>query len=436
MEVMQEQYKDTKIGRIPKEWEVVKLGEVIVNMKSGLSRMLSVQDIGTPVIRSNNIKDYQIDFNDLKYWFEIDPQGSKMENYYLNDGDILINFINSIAHIGKSAIYFNNIGRKVIYTTNVLRLTSNESINNVFLFYLTQSGVYRNYISKITKPAVNQASFTTKDLRKLRLPLPPLPEQQKIAEILSTVDEQISTTQAIIDKSKELKKGLMQKLFSEGIGHAEFKDTKIGRIPKEWEVLKLGDICVKIRDGNYGGSYPKPNEFLDSGIPFLTSASIGGGNFIIKEKIKYISSEKHSELIKAHIQTDDILFTNRGANVGAVALISKELDDANIGPQLTYLRCKKDQIHNVYLFSYMQSNGFLKQVKSLDNGTAMNFFGIGTTKTFKIPIPPLSKQQKIAEILSESDRKIEEEEAQKAELEQLKRGLMQQLLTGQKRVKI
>ena len=185
-----------------------------------------------------------------------------------------------------------------------------------------------------------------------------------------------------------------------------YKDTKIGRIPKDWEVLRLGEVCLKIRDGNYGGSYPKANEFLNSGVPFLTSASIGGGNFIIKNKIKFISPEKHSELTKAHIKFGDVLFTNRGANVGSVALVSQELDDANIGPQLTYLRCKLDIIDNQYLFSLMQSNSFQKQVKSLDNGTAMNFFGIGTTKTFKLPVPTLPEQQKIAEILSTVDKQI------------------------------
>ena len=83
----------------------------------------------------------------------------------------------------------------------------------------------------------------------LPIPIPPLPEQQKIAAILSTVDEQISTTDKIIEKSKELKKGLMQKLFSEGIGHTEFKDTKVGRIPKDWEVIQLGELCEVITKG-------------------------------------------------------------------------------------------------------------------------------------------------------------------------------------------
>ena len=99
-------------------------------------------------------------------------------------------------------------------------------------------------------------NLSKKYFLKLQIPFPPLPEQQKIAEILSTVDEQISTTQAIIDNSKELKKGLMQKLFSEGIGHTEFKDTKIGRIPKGWEVTYLKDLCSMITDGSHYSPSP------------------------------------------------------------------------------------------------------------------------------------------------------------------------------------
>jgi|SaaInlStandDraft_1057018.scaffolds.fasta_scaffold19049_2 type I restriction enzyme, S subunit len=418
MEVLQDTYKDTKIGRIPKDWEVTQLASIcdIIMGQSPSSESYNEDSIGLPLVQGNA---------DIKSRITKPRIYTSQITKISEIGDVIMTVRAPVGAIAKSNIKCC-IGRGVC----ALRV---KFINDEFLYQLLieKEASWVRLEQGSTFTAVN-----SKDIKTFKIPVPPLPEQQKIAAILSTVDEQISTTDKIIEKSKELKKGLMQKLFSEGIGHTEFKDTKIGRIPKDWEVLRLGEVCLKIRDGNYGGSYPKANEFLNSGVPFLTSASIGGGNFIIKKKIKFISPEKHSELTKAHIKFGDVLFTNRGANVGSVALVHQELDDANIGPQLTYLRCKLDVIDNQYLFSLMQSNSFQKQVKSLDNGTAMNFFGIGTTKTFKLPIPSLPEQHRIANILSEADAKIEKEQTQKSQLEQLKKGLMQQLLTGKKRVNV
>ncbi|EKN6411755.1 restriction endonuclease subunit S, partial [Yersinia enterocolitica] len=115
------------------------LHEAVLELKSGLSRMFSDSDIGLPVIRSNNIKDYCLDFNDLKYWFEEDTQGAKTSNYHLRDGDILVNFINSQAQIGKSAIYQNALNRDCIYTTNILSLRINKEYSSRFIFFFFQT---------------------------------------------------------------------------------------------------------------------------------------------------------------------------------------------------------------------------------------------------------------------------------------------------------
>ena len=120
---------------------------------------------------------------------------------------------------------------------SIKRFNSSKLTEIIFILEITFSG--------LRFPSINVAIFCAPFWNIIE----ELPEQQKIAAILSTIDEQISTTDKIIEKSKELKKGLMQKLFSEGIGHTEFKDTKIGRIPKDWEVVKIGDV-TKIKEAN------------------------------------------------------------------------------------------------------------------------------------------------------------------------------------------
>jgi type I restriction enzyme S subunit len=205
-------------------------------------------------------------------------------------------------------------------------------------------------------------------------------------------------------------------------------------VPNGWKIASLKEATVKIQDGNYGASYPKKEELLPSGIPFLTSKVLGGEGKINTSKYDYISLKKHAELKKAQITTDDILFTNRGANVGTVAMAGKDLADANIGPQLTLIRANEQVSDKKYLYLFMKSNYFLRQVHGQDSGSAMNFFGIKSTEKFKVILPPLPEQRKMAKILSTWDKAISTTERLIDNSKQQKKALMQQLLTGKKRL--
>lgn len=219
---------------------------------------------------------------------------------------------------------------------------------------------------------------------------------------------------------------------------AETKSTKTANdveIPSEWKIITLKDACIKIQDGNYGGDYPKQDEFFESGIPFLTSKAIGGEGEIIDKKIDFISEEKHLQLKKAQLKLNDVLFTNRGANVGTIGLVDERIAHGNIGPQLTLLRANSARINFLFLKEVMKSHFVQNQVRSQDSGSAMNFFGIGDTSKFKIPLPPLPEQKAIAQVLSTADAAIHTTEKLIAQKELRKKWLMQQLLTGKKRLK-
>ncbi|MGU8149277.1 restriction endonuclease subunit S [Clostridium perfringens] len=208
------EFKKTKLGNIPKEWKIKKIYDLVQYMKSGLSRNLKDDDIGIPCIRSNNIIDNKIDDKDLKYWYLEDDKGANINEYILDDGDILVNFINSVAQIGKTCIY-KDIGRPVIYTTNIFRIKMNQDvILNKYFYYFTQIEKYKKEIMLITKPAVNQASFTTQDFKRIELMVPPIEEQDKIVLILSSIDEKIEEYKNKKESLKEVKKGLMEQLLT------------------------------------------------------------------------------------------------------------------------------------------------------------------------------------------------------------------------------
>ena len=201
--------------RFEGEWEEVELKSVLNVMKSGLSRKLSSQNIGIAVIRSNNIGSKFTNEDDLKYWYLEDPQGANIFNYILDDGDLLVNFINSLSQIGKACLYKKPLNTDAIYTTNILRIKPNEKkIDSVFLYLLTQTSYYDSFITSITKPAVNQASFTTKDFGKFKFGLPSMKEQQKIAAVLTNADKEIELLEQQLADLQQEKKALMQVLLT------------------------------------------------------------------------------------------------------------------------------------------------------------------------------------------------------------------------------
>jgi type I restriction enzyme S subunit len=401
------------VSRLPEGWRIANLGDIsnIIMGQSPKSECYNEKKEGYPLIQGN------ADCKNRKtvpriYTSELIKECHK--------GDIIMTVRAPVGAISKS--YHNAcIGRGVC----AIRPKENEEYLYQYLIY------FESQWEKLSQGTTFTA-VSGSDIKNLKIPLPPLKEQKKIAEILSTVDKKIAFVDKSIEETQTLKKGLMQKLLTEGIGHTEFKESELGMIPMEWEVVKLGDICDKIQDGNYGASYPKNSEFMEKGIPFLTSKALGNSGKINYNKIDFISIEKHNELKKAHLKLNDILFTNRGANVGTIGFVDSSIAHGNIGPQLTLLRASKN-IYFMYLLYSMSSNIVQKQINKNDSGSAMNFFGIKETSKFMFPLPSLEEQKQIAKILSTVDEKLEILREKKKSYERLKKGLMQKLLTGEVR---
>jgi type I restriction enzyme S subunit len=228
------------------EWEQCKLGDIISELKSGLSRQLDNADIGLPVVRANNINDGILDMNnDVKYWYKDDPQGADTSNYLIHKNDILINFINSEAKMGTATIVDTEPIRETIYTTNILKMKADDTISdNLFLLYLTMTNHYCDYIKLITKPAVNQASFTTVDYKNYSFMMPSLKEQKKIGVYLNTLDSLITFHQRKYDKLQALKKAYLYEMFPQ-----EGESVPKRRFPEfsgEWRYIKFNDIVKRL----------------------------------------------------------------------------------------------------------------------------------------------------------------------------------------------
>ena len=242
-------------------------------------------------------------------------------------------------------------------------------------------------------------------LENLLLPLPPLPEQKKIAEILSTADELIQKTDEIIAKTERLKKGLMQELLTKGIGHKEFKETEIGRIPKDWEVVRLGDILDL-------GNGQRPIFDADGDIP------VYGANGIMGYSRDYLMESEYTLIIGRVGASGEIHLVSGRIWISDNAIYSRTYDCSKVNMPFLYYLLKKAN-----LFRYAE-----KSTHPLITQSFLN--------AFKLPLPPLPEQEKIAEILSTVDERIEIERKRKEKLERIKKSLMDLLLTGKIRVRI
>jgi len=401
-------FKDTPIGKIPKEWKLTKLGDITQEMFYGLTAKAVENETKFRMLRTTDIKDYQVDWNALPFC-EITEKRSNVNRYFLKRGDLIIARAGTT---GVSVLIKNDL-KDVIFGSYLIKVKLKDQINPKFIHYFFQSKFYWRHITS------SQAGSTLKNitlpiLKLLQTPVPPTNEQEKIAEILSTVDEAIQKTNEVIAKTERLKRGLMQELLTKGIGHKEFKDSEIGRIPKKWKVVRLGEV-IEVYDSERiplsemernkrRGPYPYCGatgiiDWIDGYIfdgEFVLLVEDGGpfGKF---ENKAYIMSGKfwvnnHAHVLKA--------IYGRAENRFLLHL----LNFLDLNPQIVgSTRKKLNQEH---------------------------------MKRITIPLPPVQEQQKIAEILSTIDKKLELERKEKARLERIKQGMMDLLLTGKIRVKV
>ena len=165
------------------------IGEVFYLIRNGASIQQSKIQEGVPVTRIESIVENQFDLNRLGYAGILNDDFS---NYYLEEGDILMSHINSVSHLGKVAL-ITNTEFPIIHGMNLLCLkASKELVNPQYAWFFFKTNIFRNRIKTITKNSVNQASFNISGLKNIKIPLPPIADQIRIAEILSQAEALIA----------------------------------------------------------------------------------------------------------------------------------------------------------------------------------------------------------------------------------------------------
>lgn len=280
------------------------------------------------------------------------------------------------------------------------------------------------------------------EFSKLKVVLPPFTEQTTIARILSKVDEAIDQTDQLITKYTRIKTGLMQDLLTKGIDELgnirseqthEFKDSPLGRIPKEWECLSIGDLAERLRSGvtPKGGS----DVYQKEGIMLIRSQNVYSYGFKLDD-IAYISEEINSRMLGSQLQAFDVLLNITGASIGRSTFVPENHPLSNVNQHVCAIRLKNTSLEKaIYLSSFLNSVYGQNQIQQ--NNAGSNREGINYNQISAILIPWFKRDvefESFKNIISKTNEKIESLYISLSKLQSLKTGLMQDLLSGKVRV--
>jgi len=381
---MRDGYKKTEIGVIPLDWDFKEVKN-IAKIKTGK-------------------KDTQDKVKNGKYPFFVRSQTIERINSYSFDGEAVLTAGDGVG-VGKIYHYLNE---KFEYHQRVYNIHDfSDEVDGKYFFEYFKANFYSRVSRMSAKNSVDSVRLNM--ISKMKIPLPPLTQQKKIAKILSTTDNKIEAITKQIEKAEMVKKGLMQRLLSKGIGHIKFKESELGMIPLEWEVTTIGKSSKNF-DGKRIPLKSEDRQKIKGNYPYYGAQGIIDyiNNYIFYGK--YLLVAEDGENVKE--QKYDIAFVVEGKfwvnNHAHILQENKNMDLYFISSILNHMN----------IIKYVTGTGQPKLNKAQLN-------------LIKIPFPPLKEQKKIATILTKADQKIEILKAKKEQYQILKTGLMQKLLTGE-----
>lgn len=344
------------------------------------------------------------------------------EKYQLEKGDLL--FARTGA-VGRTYLYSESDSEvPCAFAGYLIRFKLSSSIDHDYLRHYTNSEYFGKWVDSVAR-STTHANINASEFSSVDIPRPPLPEQRRIADVLSKVDERIQQTDEIIKKTEELKQGLMQDLLIEGLSSGSTQEIQIGpqtlQIPDHWDMEPCGQLFEAVNGRGF-----KPKEWEEEGTQIIriqdlrpdAEAETNYANFDVDDKY--------------HVTDGDLLFCWAGNINTSLGAYIWSGDDAYLNQHIYNLRPKKELNKRFFAFSL---NQHLRLLKTMVGGSAGQVhITKGDFEAFKLPVPPVKEQERIATIIGCAQKKLDGEKNKKEELQELKRGLMQDLLTGKVRV--
>ncbi|MGC7845713.1 restriction endonuclease subunit S [Desulforudis sp. 1088] len=444
-EVM-EGYKETEIGVLPEEWDVVRIDDLVIDIVSGEwgSEKQIKGYIPCYVIRGTDFPQASLgSLTGIPVRF-LSPK--KLEKRNVFAGDVLVELSGGskdqptgrVLMITKRLLDRCSLPICFSNFVKLLRLQSKcyPAFFELYWQYLYSQGATRLYEKRTT----GIRNFKLNDfLSNEYIPLPPLPEQRKIAHVLSTIQRAIELQDRIIAAVRELKRSLMRHLFTYGpvpvdqIDRVSLKETEIGPVPEHWDIVPLGE-CAFVQTGVAKGRKLEGSDILE--VPYLRVANVQDGYLDLSE-IKYIKIRK-SEVKRYLLEPGDVVLTEGGDfdKLGRGFIWRGGIQNCVHQNHIFAIRVNRRILLPEFVAYLIQSHYGKSYFLSVAHRTT-HLACINTTKlkTFPVLIPTINEQQKIVAILSSVDHKIQAEEIRKNTLDALFKTLLYNLMTGKVRVK-
>ena len=388
-------FKDTEVGRIPEDWTVS-----------------TIENIAMITTGSQNTQDNE---ENGDYPFYVRSQQVERINKWIFDTEGVVTAGDGVG-TGKVFHYVN--GKFGLHQRCYLIHNFVSNMSARFFFWIFSNNFYERVHSMTAKSSVD--SVRREMIAGMQIPIPPKSEQTRIATALSNIDALISELGRLIEKKRAIKQGTMQQLLT---GKKRLKGFS-----EPWVERQLGEIC-DILNGDRGDNYPQDSELQNQGVPFVNAGHLKNGRVDFAD-MDYISEGKYNSMSGVKLEKDDILICLRGS-LGKNAKINFSV--GTVASSLCVLRSHKVNVD--YLVNVLNSYIFDAFIKEENNGSSQPNLSASSLKTFSLTYPPtLSEQSTIASVLTSMDNEISALEAKKAKYEQIKQGMMQQLLTGKIRL--
>jgi type I restriction enzyme S subunit len=405
---------------IPEDWKTFKLGVVVESTQLGGNYQNTKVATRFPLIKMGNLGRGKIALSKLEFVPESDPPAQKDR---LERGNVLLNTRNTLELVGKVSIWRGEL-EEAYFNSNILRFKfKRDAFDNYYANLLFNSGHVLARLRSFAIGTTSVAAIYWRDLRNLKLTLPPLPEQKKIAEILGACDEAIEAEERLITQKQQRKKGLMQKLLTGDVRFPEFEGTA------DWTYIPLGKVSTRLKD--------------KAGTKDLDVLSITAGRGYVAQKDKFskvIAGRNYANYVV--LENGDFSY-NKGNSLRFPQGCIYRLDEYDRGavPNVFYsFRMDPERTVSGFFVQLFKMGYQNKQLRAYINSGVRNdgLLNLHSKDFFKmtVPVPSVKEQQVLSDFFENLDTEIALFQKQLEQLKQQKKGLMQQLLTGKVRVKV
>ncbi len=415
--------KDAFFNSLPEDWGFAKIGEMFEITKKPKEIVYASYDL-IPFIAMDLVPVDSLYLNK----FEFKKPSEISSGTYIETGALLLAKITPCFENGKQCVVQGLPNGFGVASTEIIPIKEKTRISSkYFLFYYLLKSDVRKMIAGKMEGATGRQRVPIQIIKELLIPFPSLSEQQKIAAVLFKIQKAIEIQEAIIEKMRELKRSTLHHVFTHGLRGEKLKETEIGPIPGNWNLVRIKDIVSET-------SQVDPSRTPEQKIKYIDVSSVSNTRYVIETWINVLGKQAPSRARKVLKEGDVIVATVR-PTLRRLAFITSDFDNGICSTAFCVLRPRNDVLDPKFLFYSIQRDEFFTGLEKLQQGASYPAVTDSDIKDQRIPLAPLEEQKEIAHVFQTIDQKIELHTAKKSAIHDLFKTMLNKLMTGEIRVK-